>query len=136
MRMKTCVLAAALVLSVPALAAPLSPKDHAEIQQLYANAAYAMDGGTWTRHIVTDLLLTPTARGATGLAYTLVITDARPQPQDRLKGYSGMYHDDLVKDASGWRFAARHLWHDEDPATPYRNTNCKHGLNNCHMGKP
>jgi hypothetical protein len=133
--MRMLAFAAVLALSVPAQAAPLSPQDYVAIQQLYANAAYTMDTGTWTRHIVTDLLLTPTANGATGFAYTVVINDARPQPQDRLKGISALYHDQLVKGAGGWRFAARKLWNDEDPATPYRNKNCKNGLNNCHVGQ-
>ncbi len=127
---------AALALSLlpmPGLAAALSPQDYMDIQQLYARSAAEADAGRWTRHMVMNVLLTPDGNGAHGVAYALTVGDTHPQPQNLMKITSAMYDDRLVKSASGWRFAGRHLWQDEDPATPFQNRHCHGGMNNCQL---
>ena len=53
-------------------------------------------------HYVTNLLIEPTAEGATGVAYSF-------SPASALGGAAsgGTYHDQLVKTAEGWRFKKR-----------------------------
>lgn len=131
--MKTCVGAAlAVFLIAPSVqAATLSAQDHMDIQQLYARSAAEADAGKWTRHMIVNILLTPETGGARGVSYALIVTDTHPRPRNLMRIQSAMYDDRLVKTSAGWRFATRHLWQDEDPATPFQNRHCRGGMNNC-----
>lgn len=124
------------VLPMAVQAAPLSSQDSMDIQQLYARSAAEADAGKQTRHMIMNILLTPEAGGAQGVSYVLIVTDTRPKPQNLMRMQSAMYEDRLVKSPAGWRFAARHLWQDEDPATPFQNRHCQAGMNNCLLKTP
>jgi hypothetical protein len=124
------------VLPMAAQAATLSAQDAMDIQQLYARSAAQADAGKWTRHMIMNILLTPEAGGAHGVSYALIVPDTHPQPQNLMRMQSAMYEDRLVKTAEGWRFATRHLWLDENPATPFQNRHCQAGMNNCLLKTP
>lgn len=70
-------------------------------------------GNVGDRHMVTNLIITPTKEGADGFAYQLYVNRQG-------KAHTGFYIDKLVKTSEGWRFAGRHGWYDIDPASPYR----------------
>ena len=67
-------------------------------------------------HIVANLVITPTAEGATGKSYLLVVGFGDPTAKDAAKqpvrAYAwGGYDDVYVKTANGWRFKSRvHMW--------------------------
>jgi SnoaL-like domain len=134
------VLCAMLVAPVLVAAEPLSPQDHAEIQQLYARYNHAIDSGnaeawaaTFTadgvfndrftgrealigfannfkangpsrRHWNSNLTLTATTHGAQG-SVCLLLLDVGVKPAAIMA--SGVYADELVKTADGWRFKSR-----------------------------
>ena len=58
------------------------------------------------RHFTTLPLLTPTAEGATGTCY-LMMVNASQTPPAMLS--AGVYDDTLVKTAQGWRFQKRSM---------------------------
>lgn len=60
-------------------------------------------GGT-TRHWNSQVLITPTAEGADGSCYLLMVDTATQPPNITV---SGIYRDKLVKTANGWRFKSR-----------------------------
>ena len=60
-------------------------------------------GGT-TRHWNSQVLITPTAEGADGSCYLLMV-DTNTQPPNIT--VSGIYRDKIVKTANGWRFKSR-----------------------------
>jgi hypothetical protein len=69
-------------------------------------------GNIGERHLITNLIITPTKEGADGFAYlTMISADGKVHP--------GFYNDKLVKTPEGWRFAARVGWYDVDPDSPY-----------------
>jgi hypothetical protein len=69
-------------------------------------------GNIGERHLITNLIITPTKEGADGFAYlTMISADGKVHP--------GTYNDKLVKTPQGWRFAARVGWYDVDPDSPY-----------------
>jgi hypothetical protein len=140
------------MLAAPMLvdAEPLSPQDHAEIQQLYAKYNHAIDSGnaeewaaTFTsdgvfnnrfsgrealigfannfkangtnrRHWNSNLTLTASGQGAKGSVY-LMLLDVGIKPAAVLA--TGVYSDELVKTAAGWRFKTRVVKMDA-PAQP------------------
>lgn len=56
------------------------------------------------RHWNSQLVITPTADGASGSCYLLLV-DTRSQPAGIT--VAGIYQDEIVKTASGWRFKER-----------------------------
>ena len=69
-------------------------------------------------HIVANHVITPTAEGATGKSYLLVVgfgdPTARETARQPVRAYAwGGYDDVYVKTAEGWRFKSRvHVWPD------------------------
>ena len=67
-------------------------------------------------HIVANHVITPTAEGATGKSYLLVVgfgdPTARETGRQPVRAYAwGGYDDVYVKTAEGWRFKSRvHVW--------------------------
>jgi hypothetical protein len=69
-------------------------------------------GGANRRHWNTNLTITPTADGAAGSVYLLLVdVGARPPAIQA----AAKYEDQLVKTADGWRFKKR-VTHGEGPA--------------------
>jgi hypothetical protein len=60
----------------------------------------------YSRHWAGEIVLTPTAGGATGAAY-LVLWDMRTSPPSIV--LTGIYADQLVRTPHGWRFQSRVL---------------------------
>lgn len=59
----------------------------------------------WTgRHWLSQLTVTKTPEGAKGIAYYMVVNTAQKPPAIML---TGVYEDDVVKTASGWKFKRR-----------------------------
>lgn len=65
--------------------------------------------GTSSRHVYTNLRITPTTEGARGFVYFNQL-DVRTRPPTNT--VSGIYEDTLVKTADGWRFKKRVHTHD------------------------
>ena len=111
---------------------PLAPSDYIAIQQLVARYSYAVDTGAAitslftpdrafegteivTRrgpnnvaHFQTNHLIEPTAGGAVGKVYVLVLTfGENGQPHSISAG--GAYEDVYARSADGWRFKARRI---------------------------
>ncbi len=61
-------------------------------------------GGTAVTHNNTSILITPTADGARGRAYWLLINVAQREPAPVFSGY---YEDTFVETTAGWRIATR-----------------------------
>ena len=61
-------------------------------------------GGAFLQHWNNQLVITPTAQGARGSAYMMLV-DRRTQPPSILSVYE--YDDELVRTAGGWRFKSR-----------------------------
>lgn len=71
--------------------------------------------GSHVRHWNTNLMITPTATGAAGQVY-LVLVDFATKPATIVT--SASYTDELVRTAQGWRFAKRTTKGDAVPAKP------------------
>ena len=69
--------------------------------------------GAHVKHWNTNLMITPTAEGATGQVY-LVLVDFATKPPTIAT--SASYSDELVKTAQGWRFKKRQTKGDSAPA--------------------
>lgn len=69
--------------------------------------------GAHVKHWNTNLMITPTADGATGQVY-LVLVDFAGKPPTIAT--SASYSDELVKTAQGWRFKKRQTKGDTAPA--------------------
>jgi hypothetical protein len=72
-------------------------------------------GGTGSRHFVANLVVTPTADGATATAH-LILMNAH----DTTISATAIYNDTLVKTKDGWKFKKRINWRDVDPKSPYK----------------
>ena len=70
-----------------------------------------MKGGD-RRHWNTNLLITPTAEGANGSVYLLLV-DVSVRPP--AIAAAAMYDDQLVKTPQGWRFKSRIVHADPGP---------------------
>jgi hypothetical protein len=71
------------------------------------------NGNSGERHLVNNIIITPTEEGADGFAHlTMISRDG--------KAHTGFYNDKLVRTPEGWRFVGRHGWYDIDPDSPYR----------------
>lgn len=71
----------------------------------YAENSYGRRQGT-VRHWNSQLVVTPTAEGADGSAYLLLL-DVGAQPPGI--NVAGLYTDKLVKTPAGWRFKSRRV---------------------------
>jgi hypothetical protein len=71
--------------------------------------------GSHVRHWNTNLMVLPTASGASGQVY-LVLVDFGTKPAAIVT--SASYSDELVKTAQGWRFKKRATKGDAVPAKP------------------
>lgn len=71
--------------------------------------------GAHVRHWNTNLMILPSAAGASGQVY-LVLVDFATTPATIAA--SGSYADELVKTAEGWRFKKRAVRIDAAPAKP------------------
>ena len=69
--------------------------------------------GSHVKHWNTNLMITPSAAGATGQVY-LVLVDYATKPPSIFT--SAAYSDELVKTAQGWRFKKRATKGDTAPA--------------------
>jgi len=69
--------------------------------------------GLTRRHWNNNLIITPTAEGATGSTYLLLIDVAARPP---VIGSAARYSDVLVKTPQGWRFKQRNTRADPPPA--------------------
>ncbi len=69
-------------------------------------------GNNGERHLVSNIIITPTKEGADGFAYLTMIS------RDGL-AHTGFYDDKLVRTPEGWRFMGRNGWYDIDPESPY-----------------
>jgi hypothetical protein len=79
-------------------------------QKLSWLATWFKDRNGFTeRHVNTNLLLTPTADGATGTMYLNQLT-IKPKPPTW--STSGVYNDTLVRTPNGWRFKKRIITQD------------------------
>jgi hypothetical protein len=61
-------------------------------------------GGAFLQHWNNQLVITPTAQGARGSAYMMLV-DRRTTPPSIMSVYE--YDDELVRTAGGWRFKSR-----------------------------
>jgi uncharacterized protein (TIGR02246 family) len=77
----------------------------------FVNTWHAGQGAS-QRHFSADLVITPSAEGATGTISTLLVSVANPASIVAYVTYS----DVLVKTASGWRFKSRNLKPERAPA--------------------
>ncbi len=71
--------------------------------------------GAHVKHWNTNLMITPSATGATGQVY-LVLVDFATKPASLLA--SSTYSDELVKTKVGWRFTNRTVKGDVVPTKP------------------
>jgi hypothetical protein len=70
--------------------------------------------GAQSRHWISNLVITPTAEGASGSCYLLTLNvSARPP----VLNSAAVYEDTLVKTPEGWRFKKR-LIHSDGAAAP------------------
>lgn len=102
--------------------APQPAQGRAELREL------ARPGGGWDQgtggqprswHVPSNIMIEPTADGATGTAYLLLVSGSEagaPVVTGR-----GIYTDELVKTAEGWLFKKR-AYHPEDFPTDLRQT--------------
>ena len=64
-------------------------------------------------HYTTSVLIEPTAEGAMGMTYLLLVLDDADKPLNQMGqlfprvATKGVYHDQLVKTPEGWRFKKR-----------------------------
>jgi hypothetical protein len=78
-------------------------------------------GNQGRRHLMMNIVITPTPEGAAGRAYAVILGPAGQEADDRsLEGKSGFYIDTLVKTAQGWRFRTREFWRDTDADSPFK----------------
>ena len=81
----------------------------------FANTFHA-GMGSHVKHWNTNLMITPTAEGASGQVYLVLVDFASKPPAIAT---SASYADELVKTAQGWRFKKRQTKGDAaPPATP------------------
>jgi hypothetical protein len=63
-------------------------------------------GPAATRHFITNVIITPTAQGAAGRQYNVLIDVGNSSTPSRID-HGGYYEDVYVKTAAGWRFKSR-----------------------------
>ena len=77
-------------------------KGHAQLTAFAGGFMESFDGAA--RHWNTQIVITPTANGAHGSCYLLLV-DTRSQPAGLT--VAGIYQDTVVKTSNGWRFQER-----------------------------
>lgn len=99
-----------------ASATPLSERkpDVVGREALWNMAAGPIGSG---RHSVTNIVVTPTAGGATAIAYLILMNTSTSPPTP---GETAVYQDTLVKTENGWKFRKRINFRDDDPYSPYK----------------
>jgi hypothetical protein len=63
-------------------------------------------GPAATRHFITNVIITPTADGAVGRQYMVLIEVGNPSKPSAIE-HGGFYDDIYVKTPAGWRFKSR-----------------------------
>jgi hypothetical protein len=64
-------------------------------------------------HLAESLVIEPTAEGARGTSYAIYPSSKGKYFQEDVAGQLGLYHDEYVKTAAGWRFKSRR--HETSP---------------------
>jgi len=64
-------------------------------------------------HLAESLVIEPTAEGARGVSYAIYPSSKGKYFQDDVAGQLGLYHDEYVRTADGWRFKSRR--HETSP---------------------
>jgi hypothetical protein len=77
----------------------------------------ARRAGIGPRHFVANLVIRPTAEGASASCYLLLL-NARKSPLKFTE--SAIYEDTVVRTARGWKFKKRINWRDDDDISPYK----------------
>jgi SnoaL-like protein len=73
----------------------------------------------WLAHLAESLVIEPTATGARGTAYAIYPSRKGKVFQPDATGQVGLYHDEYVRTANGWRVKLRrHEVSPEKAATP------------------
>jgi hypothetical protein len=75
-------------------------------------------GNVGDRHLQYNIMITPTAEGADGQCYVLIVRGALGK-DGAFRASPEMYKDSLVKTKAGWRFKTRQVWSDSSPESPY-----------------
>jgi len=76
-----------------------------------------MGSGGGSRHFTANLVISPTADGASGSCY-LLLFNARNIPATITE--TAIYDDTLTKTPQGWRFKKRIVWRDDDDISPFK----------------
>jgi hypothetical protein len=77
------------------------------------------NGNVGDRHLQYNIEIEPTADGAIGKCYVLIVR-GKPGRDGGFNASPEMYNDVLVKTADGWRFKKRQVWADASDASPYK----------------
>ena len=85
-------------------------KGHDQLKAFAEGFMESFDGAA--RHWNSQLVITPTASGAHGSCYLLLV-DPRTQPYTIMA--AGLYQDTVVKTSAGWRFQERVFTPDPQP---------------------
>ena len=72
-----------------------------------ALTAYAKNGKPGVRSLVTNIVITPTAQGASGRHYEFLLRFLKDQNEPVALDTTGRYDDDFVKTPAGWRIQKR-----------------------------
>jgi hypothetical protein len=64
-------------------------------------------------HLAESLVITPVAGGATGMSYAIYPSSQGKYFSPEVAGQLGIYHDEYVRTAAGWRFKSRR--HESNP---------------------
>ncbi|HEY8518751.1 MAG TPA: nuclear transport factor 2 family protein [Gammaproteobacteria bacterium] len=64
-------------------------------------------------HLAESLVIEPSAEGARGVSYAIYPSSKGRYFQEDVAGQLGLYHDEYVKTADGWRFKSRR--HETSP---------------------
>jgi hypothetical protein len=74
-------------------------------------------GGSGSRHMYSNLVITRTPEGAKGSVYLMLYTVATTPPSFV---ELAIMDDTLVKTSGGWKFKKRVVWRDDDDISPFR----------------
>src|SRR5688572_19082605 len=93
-----------------AATAALTADDHLQIQQLVVRLSHEMDagarGGVVSRHFASNVIIRPSAQGATGTHYEAVFAVGQNGQQSTIT-QTGRYEDTYVKTGGGWQIQTR-----------------------------
>ena len=80
-------------------------------------------GNQGRRHLMMNIVITPTPEGAAGRAYAVIMDETKDKAGSTdgpLQGKTGIYVDTLVRTPQGWRFRTREFLRDQDADSPFR----------------